>query len=215
MGDGSLRIGQLIAMASCGLALAGAARADELPAPVAHNPLQALMKDLAAGPAVAQAKTAVADAPAPRTETIAARPAATRHARTDRARSKSSAPAPKAELAAAIANDMTASIETAQPNGDAQLVRASWYGGGERLSAHTANGDVFRPMALTAAHRTLPFGTMLRVTSPLTGLSTIVRVNDRGPAASTGYAIDLSRGAATALGIVNKGEQKVTIEVMR
>lgn len=205
-----MRISRLIAMASCGLALAGAARADELPAPGALNPLQALMKDLAAAPSAAPAKAVAPEAPAPKSEAVAARPAARRHAR-----AKVSAPAPQPELATAIAHDMTASLETAEPKGDPQLVRASWYGGGERLSAHTASGEVFRPMALTAAHRTLPFGTMLRVTSPTTGLSTIVRVNDRGPAAATGYAIDLSRGAATALGIVNKGGQKVTIEVMR
>lgn len=96
-----------------------------------------------------------------------------------------------------------------------QVVRASWYGGGERLSRHTSTGEVFRPMGHTAAHRTLPFGTMLRVSSLSTGLSTIVRINDRGPAASTGRALDLSRGAAIDLGIAGKGEAKVAIEVLR
>lgn len=70
-------------------------------------------------------------------------------------------------------------------------------------------------MGHTAAHRTLPFGTMLRVSSLSTGLSTIVRINDRGPAASTGRALDLSRGAAIDLGIAGKGEAKVAIEVLR
>ena len=96
-----------------------------------------------------------------------------------------------------------------------QIVRASWYGGGERLSQHTSTGEIFRPMGHTAAHRTLPFGTLLRVSSLSTGLSTIVRINDRGPAASTGRALDLSRGAALDLGIARSGEAKVAIEVMR
>jgi rare lipoprotein A len=98
--------------------------------------------------------------------------------------------------------------------GDRQIVRASWYGGGERLSAHTSSGEIFRPMGLTAAHRTLPFGTMLRVSSLATGLSTIVRINDRGPAASTGRALDLSRRAAINLGIAGRGEAQVAIEVV-
>jgi rare lipoprotein A (peptidoglycan hydrolase) len=63
-----------------------------------------------------------------------------------------------------------------------QTVRASWYGGGERLNRYTSTGERFNPLARTAAHRTLPFGTRLQVT--YRGRSTIVRINDRGPAAS-------------------------------
>lgn len=96
-----------------------------------------------------------------------------------------------------------------------QIVRASWYGGGERLNRRTSTGEIFRPMGQTAAHRTLPLGTLLRVSSLDTGVSTVVRINDRGPAASTGRALDLSRGAAIALGIAGKGSAKVAIEVMR
>jgi rare lipoprotein A len=103
----------------------------------------------------------------------------------------------------------------AEPDRDRQIVRASWYGGGERLSQHTSTGEIFRPMGHTAAHRTLPFGTLLRVSSLSTGLSTIVRINDRGPAASTGRALDLSRGAAIDLGIAARGEAQVAIEVVR
>jgi rare lipoprotein A (peptidoglycan hydrolase) len=96
-----------------------------------------------------------------------------------------------------------------------QIVRASWYGGGERLNRRTSTGEIFHPMGHTAAHRTLPLGAMLRVTALSTGLSTIVRVNDRGPAAATGRALDLSRGAAIDLGIVGAGEARVIVEVMR
>ena len=66
------------------------------------------------------------------------------------------------------------------PAAAAEHVRASWYGGGhERLNARTASGESFNPRALTCAHRSLPFGTRLRVT--YRGRSIVVRVNDRGP----------------------------------
>lgn len=91
------------------------------------------------------------------------------------------------------------------------MMRASWYGGGERLNKHTASGERFRPMALTAAHRTLPLGSRLRVT--LGDRSVVVRVNDRGPAAWTGRSLDLSRGAARALGFERAGEARVHVAV--
>lgn len=75
----------------------------------------------------------------------------------------------------------------------AQNVWASWYQYGKR----TANGEKFRPDGLTAAHRTLPFGTKLRLTYK--GKSIIVRINDRGPFIRK-RSLDLSRGAARALG---------------
>ena len=116
-----------------------------------------------------------------------------------------------AQLAASA---QAAPVAAAPETTTRQVVRASWYGGGERLSQHTSSGEIFRPMGQTAAHRTLPFGTMLRVSALSTGLSTIVKINDRGPAASTGRALDLSRGAAVALGIAGQGEAKVAIEVV-
>ncbi len=94
-------------------------------------------------------------------------------------------------------------------------IRASWYGGGEALSRHTSSGEVFRPWGHTAAHRTLPFGTMVKVTLASTGRSTIVRINDRGPAAGTGRSIDLSRGAAVELGLIAMGSAPVILEVLR
>jgi len=89
---------------------------------------------------------------------------------------------------------------------------ASWYGGGERLSRHTANGEIFNPRALTAAHRTLPFGTRLVVRHG--GRSVSVRINDRGPAKSTGRSLDLSRGAASVLGILARGSAPVTYTIV-
>ncbi len=68
----------------------------------------------------------------------------------------------------------------------------------------TVSGQPFRPDGLTAAHRSLPFGTKIRVTNPRTGQSTIVTINDRGPF-TRGRDIDLSRGAARAIGLADVG----------
>ena len=69
---------------------------------------------------------------------------------------------------------------------------------------HTASGQPFRPDGLTAAHKTLPFGTGVRVTNPRTGASTVIIINDRGPF-TRGSDIDLSRGAARAIGLSDVG----------
>lgn len=97
-----------------------------------------------------------------------------------------------------------------------QIVRASFYGGGrgERLSRYTANGEGFNPNGMTAAHRSLPFGTRLEVTNLANGRAVIVRVNDRGPNASTGRDLDLARGAASALGFIGAGEARVSYRVV-
>src|SRR4051794_13746994 len=80
---------------------------------------------------------------------------------------------------------------------------ASWYGPGFH-GKRTANGERFNTHALTAAHKTLPFGTQLRVTNERTGKSVVVRINDRGPYAR-GRVIDLSQAAADAVGILGVG----------
>lgn len=89
--------------------------------------------------------------------------------------------------------------------------RVSWYGPGfhGRL---TANGEVFDQEALTAAHRTLPFGSLLRVWRG--DRSITVTVNDRGPFVA-GRALDLSRAAASALGIIAEGVATLCIERLR
>ena len=87
-------------------------------------------------------------------------------------------------------------------------MNASWYKDGRR----TANGERFNPDGLTAAHRTMPFGTRLRLTH--NGTSAIVRINDRGPFVR-GKQLDLSRGAARQLGCIPKGSCVVTYTVMR
>src|SRR5262249_46148635 len=87
---------------------------------------------------------------------------------------------------------------------------ASFYGQGSR----TASGEKFDRHELTAAHRTLPFGTRVRVTNLATGRSVTVRVNDRGPFVA-GRVIDLSRGAAEELGMVGRGVAKVKLTVVQ
>jgi rare lipoprotein A len=90
-------------------------------------------------------------------------------------------------------------IGLAAPASAAQTVGASWYG--NELRGHrTASGETFNPNGLTAAHRSLPFGTCLVVANPSTGRSVTVRVNDRGPF-TKGNSLDLSAGAARAIGM--------------
>lgn len=88
---------------------------------------------------------------------------------------------------------------------------ASWYGD-EFAGRPTANGEIFDPKQLTAAHRTLPFGTMIDVTYVRTGRSARVRVNDRGPFIGN-RIIDLSYAAATQIGMVEDGIGEVEIAV--
>lgn len=89
---------------------------------------------------------------------------------------------------------------------------ASFYG--RRFHGRmTASGERFDMHAMTAAHKTLPFGTRVRVTNPQNGESVIVRINDRGPF-SRGRVIDLSREAATQLGLIRRGHGRVELEVL-
>lgn len=87
---------------------------------------------------------------------------------------------------------------------------ASYYGPGFH-GRRTANGERFDQNAMTAAHKTLPFGTRLRVTNPATGKSVTVRINDRGPFHGN-RVLDLSKGAAAVIGMVNAGVQRVRME---
>lgn len=77
----------------------------------------------------------------------------------------------------------------------------------------TANGERFDKLAMTAAHRTLPFGTRVRVTDTTSGRSVVVRINDRGPF-KPGRVIDLSLAAAHALGMQGRGLTPVKVEVV-
>ena len=90
---------------------------------------------------------------------------------------------------------------------------ASWYGPGFHGNL-TANGETYDMDSVSAAHKTLPFGTIVRVVEFDTGRSIVVRINDRGPFVD-GRIIDLSKGAAEELGIVNKGITKVGLRIIR
>lgn len=89
---------------------------------------------------------------------------------------------------------------------------ASYYG--RRFHGRpTANGERFDMNAMTAAHKTLPFGTKVRVTNPRTGKSVVVRINDRGPF-TRGREIDVSRAAAVQLGLIQRGHGTVELALL-
>jgi rare lipoprotein A len=90
---------------------------------------------------------------------------------------------------------------------------ASWYGPGF-FGNRTANGEVYQRGTMTAAHRTLPFGTRVRVTNLLNGRSEMIRINDRGPFVHNGV-IDLGHGATSSLGLTASGIAQVRLEVLR
>jgi len=90
---------------------------------------------------------------------------------------------------------------------------ATWYG--EALQGHrTASGEVFDYHKLTAAHRTLPFGTYIEVTRVDDGRSVVVKINDRGPFGE-GRIIDLSKEAARRIGMIREGVVKVHLRIVR
>ena len=90
-----------------------------------------------------------------------------------------------------------------------QCGKAAWY----ELGGMTASGEAADPTGLTAAHRTLPFGTRVKVENLANGRSVVVRVNDRGPFGG-GRVIDLSRAAAEKLGYVRAGIARVKVSVV-
>ncbi len=89
---------------------------------------------------------------------------------------------------------------------------ASWYGPGFH-GRTTASGEVFNTNQMTAAHKTLPFGTQVRVTNLNNGRSVVVRINDRGPYHGS-RVIDLSRAAAERIDMIQNGTASVRIEVL-
>jgi rare lipoprotein A len=86
---------------------------------------------------------------------------------------------------------------------------ASWYGPGF-AGRRTSSGETYNPEALTAASKTLPLGSHVRVTNPDTGRSVVVRINDRGPFVR-GRSLDLSHGAAQQIGLTGKGVGRVQV----
>jgi rare lipoprotein A len=99
--------------------------------------------------------------------------------------------------------------ERAAETQDASHGLATFYKG-----TQTASGEKFNALELTAAHRTLPFGTWVRVTDVVTGRSVTVRINDRGPF-TPGRIIDITHSAAEVLGIIEQGIAKVTLDIVQ
>ena len=118
-------------------------------------------------------------------------------------------------VAAGIGFALILGIAGSSNNADASSYqgRASWYGPGFH-GRKTASGERFNMNAYTAAHRSLPFGTKVRVTNKRDGRSVVVRMNDRGPY-SGGRILDVSKAAASRLGLVATGTAPVTLQVLR
>jgi rare lipoprotein A len=117
-------------------------------------------------------------------------------------------------LVAACNTATTADVTGALPRGSElgqriQSGHASWYGPGFH-GRRTASGERFNSAAMTAAHRSLPFGTRVRVVDEESGRSVVVRINDRGPF-TRGRVIDLARGPAQALGLTSAGVARVAL----
>lgn len=110
-------------------------------------------------------------------------------------------------VVAALATGLSAFIPAASAAD--QCGGASWYGPGFH-GKKTASGTKFNENAMTAAHKTLPFGTVVKVTDQRTGKSVKVTINDRGPF-HKGRIIDLSKAAAAKLGTKNAGVGKVCL----
>lgn len=91
---------------------------------------------------------------------------------------------------------------------------ASWYGVPDGFHGRrTANGEIFNAYGLTAAHKTLPFGSRVKVTNLNNGRSVVVRITDRGPFVA-GRVIDLSQGAAGQIGMLSTGTAPVRLQVL-
>ncbi len=103
---------------------------------------------------------------------------------------------------------LTATLASEDAAAKTACGKASWYA----LTSMTANGEWADPTAMTAAHKSLPFGTMTKVTNLRNGRSVVVRINDRGPFIK-GRIIDLTKAAAAELGFVGSGWTEVMITV--
>jgi rare lipoprotein A len=108
------------------------------------------------------------------------------------------------KIKTAILGAVAASFLTAAGAQAGECGRASWYA----LRSMTANGEMMNPSAMTAAHKTLPFGTKIRVVNKSNGKSVVVRINDRGPFIR-GRVVDLSKAAARSIGMIKTGHAKI------
>jgi rare lipoprotein A len=107
-------------------------------------------------------------------------------------------------IKAALLGALAASVLLITGAQAAECGRASWYA----LRSMTANGEMMNPSAMTAAHKTLPFGTKIRVVNKANGKAVVVRINDRGPFIR-GRVVDLSKAAARSIGMIKTGYAKI------
>lgn len=120
-----------------------------------------------------------------------------------------------------VTTEEVVSVEKEAVTADRSLVefvnkgtmKASWYGPGFH-GQKTANGEVYDQMSFTAAHKSLKFGTLLKITNLRNNKSVVVRINDRGPYIG-GRDLDLSKAAALELGFVRKGVAKIKVEEIK
>lgn len=112
----------------------------------------------------------------------------------------------RTKLAGAMALALTAGLANAKTGPIQQCGTASWY----ELTSMTANGETANPDGLTAAHKSLPFGTLVRVVNLDNGRALTLRINDRGPYIS-GRIIDVTREAANRLGFKDQGTVRVRV----
>ena len=120
---------------------------------------------------------------------------------------------PAARSSSAAERKAPAEPGEAGPGDEVMRGKAAWYGG-KHHNGPTASGERFNKNALTAAHRTLPFNTVVRVTNRKNGRTVEVRINDRGPFGKRERIIDLSEAAARKLDMIRSGVVPVTVEVV-
>ncbi|MBM0232666.1 septal ring lytic transglycosylase RlpA family protein [Micromonospora sp. STR1_7] len=193
----------IAATAAVGIALAvgGSFGAVQLTSGSGQSGQAALDFTPTTAPSSFAATTPAASPSASASPSVTASPSASRSAQAAsraKARTASPKPSPTAKKATAAAKVL-----------DSGSCGASFYSDGQL----TANGESFNPNALTAAHKTLPFNSKVRVTNPANGKSVVVRINDRGPFID-GRCLDLSRSAFATIASVDVGALTVRYEVL-
>ena len=122
---------------------------------------------------------------------------------------------PPAPLIDQVGSSEKSKLPSGEDSKSSKEVKASFYGKGDGFAGKkTASGEIFNPNDLTAAHKTLPFNTIVEVTNPTTGQSVDVRVNDRGPY-SPNRKIDISAAAAKKVGLDKQGVGNVNMRVKK
>ncbi|WP_259652123.1 septal ring lytic transglycosylase RlpA family protein [Variovorax sp. UMC13] len=186
-----------------------------------HGPWRAALLSLAAG--VLMTACALPPAPDAPTEPVAGaispdlalKPLPTGLAVPPGVAPRSDVPSVRYDLAVSGPDELTPDDGVPGDDGPRTIFQrggASWYGIGFHMR-RTANGERFDMGAMTAAHRTLPFGTVVCVRSLVNGREVLVRINDRGPF-GPGRIIDLSRAAAEALDMLSMGIKQVALHVV-